>query len=172
MEIPLATRVFPLGGNGTLTLGILYAAVGLGTGLGPLLARRWLGDERNGVLWAITASFLVMSSGILVLGFAPALAWVVVATLLRSFGSGSLWVFSSALLQHLVADEFRGRVFAFEFAALTLSQSIATVWAGLALDQWQLGVQPGLVLTSLLGFVVSAVWGWFHLRHRAQPVTA
>ncbi len=34
MEIPLAQEVFPLNGNGTLTLGLVYTAVGVGTGLG------------------------------------------------------------------------------------------------------------------------------------------
>ncbi|HXF64889.1 MAG TPA: MFS transporter [Caldilineaceae bacterium] len=168
MEIPLATQVFPFNGNGTITLGIVYACVGLGTGLGPLLVRRWLGDGRNGLLWAITASFFVMSCGVLGLGFAPSLGWMTAATLVRSLGSGSLWVFSSAILQHIVANEFRGRVFAFEFAALTLTQSLATLWAGLALDQWQLAVQDVLIAASVASFVVSLLWAWFQARQPAQ----
>ena len=168
MEIPLATEVFPFNGNGTITLGIVYACVGLGTGLGPLLLRRWLGDGRNALLWAITASFFVMSCGVLGMGFAPSLGWMTAATLVRSLGSGSLWVFSSAILQHIVANEFRGRVFAFEFAALTLTQSLATLWAGMALDQWQLGVQEVLIVASVASFVVSLLWTWFQARQAAR----
>lgn len=172
LEIPLAEQVFPINGNGTLTLGLLYATVGVGTGLGPLVLRRWVGDARNGLLWGISIGFFVLGVGVLGMGFAPSLAWVLVATLLRSVGSGSLWVFSSVLLQHWVADEFRGRVFAFDFAILTLAQSISTLWAGLALDQWQMGVQQVLLVAGTLGFGVTALWAWFQARVVARTATA
>lgn len=164
LEIPLAQQVFPLNGNGTLTLGILYATVGIGTGVGPLLLRRWVGDERHGLQWGIALGFLGLTLGILGLGFAPSLGWVLAATLLRSLGSGSLWVFSSVLLQRMVADDFRGRVFAFDFAALTLTQSLGTLWAGLALDQWQMGVQQVFLSAGAAGVIVTLLWGWFQTR--------
>lgn len=171
LEIPLAEQIFPVNGNGTLTLGLLYATVGIGTGLGPLVLRRWVGDARSGLLWGIGISFFVLAFGVLGMGFAPSLAWVLVATLLRSVGSGSLWVFSSVLLQQWVADEFRGRVFAFDFAVLTLAQSISTLWAGLALDQWQMGVQQVLLTAGTLGFGVTVLWAWFQARVVARTAT-
>jgi hypothetical protein len=100
------------------------------------------------------------------------LGWIVVTTFIRSLGSGSIWVFSSAILQLSVADQFRGRVFAFEFAALTLSQSISTVWAGIAMDQWQLEVQEVFIATSILSFGVSLLWAWFQMRHSARVAPA
>jgi hypothetical protein len=172
LEIALATQVFPLTGNGTLTLGILYAAVGVGTGLGPLLVRRWVGDERNGLLWGIGGGFLVLSVGVLGLGLAPTLLWATAATLLRSLGSGTLWVFSSAILQRIVDDDFRGRVFAFEFAAMTLTQSLAILVAGVALDQWSFEVQEVLTGAGVFGLLVSAGWLWFQLRSMAQPAAS
>jgi hypothetical protein len=172
LEIPLAQQVFPLNGNGTLTLGILYATVGIGTGLGPLLLRRWVGDERNGLLWGITVSFLGLSLGIIGLGFAPSLGWVLASTLLRSLGSGSLWVFSTVLLQRMVADDFRGRVFAFDFAVLTLTQSIGTLWAGMAMDRWQMGVQQVFLAAGATGVVVTLLWAWFQTRHTVRVATA
>lgn len=172
LEIPMAEQLFPLRGDGTLTLGIIYATVGVGTGLGPLFLRRWVGDARNGLLWGIGLGFSLLSLGVLGLGASPSLAWVIVATLLRSLGSGSLWVFSSALLQRIVADSFRGRVFAFEFALLTLIQSIGTLWAGIALDQLQLGIQPLFLMSGALGLVVTALWGWFQARAALRVATA
>lgn len=172
LEIPMAEHLFPLRGDGTLTLGIIYATVGVGTGLGPLFLRRWVGDTRNGLLWGIGLGFLLLSLGVLGLGAAPSLAWVIVATLLRSLGSGSLWVFSSALMQRIVADSFRGRIFAFEFALLTLVQSIGTLWAGLALDQLQFGIQQLFLISGTLGLVVTSVWAWFQMRHTLRVATA
>lgn len=172
LEIPLAEQVFPIGGNGSLTLGIIYAMVGIGTGVGPLVLRRWVGDGRNGLLGGIAWGFLLLSLGVFGLGFAPSLAWVLVASLLRSFGSGATWVFSSALLQRMVADDFRGRVFAFDFAAFTLTQSVATLWAGFALDQWQMGVQQVFLTAGAASVVVLLVWVWFQMRHTARVATA
>ncbi len=68
LEIPLAEQVFPLGEDGTLTLAIIYAFAGLGTGFGPLLVRRWLGDAHRRVLWGISLGFVLMVVGIAGLG--------------------------------------------------------------------------------------------------------
>lgn len=168
LEIPLAEQVFPINGDGTLTLGLLYATVGVGTGLGPLVLRRWVGDGRNGLLWGIAVGFGVLSLGVLGMGVASSLAWVLVATLMRSLGSGSLWVFSSALMQRLVADDFRGRVFAFDFTIMTLTQSIATLWAGFALDRLQMSVQPVLLSAGAVSVVVTLVWLGFQMRHTVR----
>ena len=171
MEIPLAQDIFPINGNGSLTLGLVYTATGLGTGLGPLIVRRWIGKEFHHQLWAILGGLLALSLGILWLGFANSIGWVFVASFLRALGSGTVWVFSAAILQAIVANEYRGRVFSFEFAALTLAQSLSTLWAGIGLDQLGLSVQEVLRWTSLICFVGVIVWAWFQAWSKARPIT-
>ncbi len=161
MEIPLAQEVFPFRGNGTLTLGLIYAAVGIGTGFGPLFIRRWTGERRASLLWAILISFVMLTLGAAGLGLAGSLAWVLFFSMMRALGTGSLWVFSSALLQRIVDNHFRGRVFAFEFAALTLTQSLSTLWAGVALDGLHLSVQEVILSCALVALIVSLLWLWF-----------
>jgi MFS family permease len=158
MEIPIAQDIFPIMGRGSLTLGLLYCATGLGTGVGPLIVRRWVGRDVGGQLWAILGGLLALSVGILGLGFAPSIGWVLAAGFLRALGSGTVWVFSAAMLQSVVDDDYRGRVFSFEFAILTLAQSISTLWAGIGLDQFGLGVQGVLRWTSLFALLISVVW--------------
>ncbi len=172
IEIPLAQDVFPLNGNGTLALGLVYAAVGLGTGLGPLFVGRWLGRELRLQLWAILLGFFALSLGILGLGFAPSLNWVLGASFLRALGTGSLWVFSAAILQRIVDNEYRGRVFAFEFAALTLTQSISVIWAGLAVDQLHLDIQEVMIWCALIALVVSLAFAWFQTRANGRLAVA
>lgn len=166
LEIPLAEEMFPINGNGTLTLGLIYATVGLGTGFGPLLVRRWFGDDRNATLTAITLGFGLLTAGLFGIGMAGTLVWVLLATLLRSLGTGALWVFSSALLQRIVDERFLGRVFAFEFAALTLTQSISVIWAGIAQDQLGLDVQQVFTATGVASLFVLGAWLVFHARTR------
>jgi hypothetical protein len=69
----------------------------------------------------------------------------------------------------IVADRFRGRVFAFEFAALTLTQSVSTVWAGFAYDRWGLAVQEIFILMGLISVVVTLLWIAFQVRTVTRP---
>jgi MFS family permease len=169
MEIPLAQEIFPIHGNGSLTLGLLYCASGLGTGLGPLIVRRWTGSGFRNQLFAILGGMVALCIGILGLGFSPSIGWVLVASFLRSLGSGTIWVFSSSILQSIVDDDYRGRVFSFEFAVLTLAQSISTLWAGVGLDQLHLDVQGVLLWTSLIALVSAAMWAFFQARSKMHP---
>jgi predicted MFS family arabinose efflux permease len=172
MEIPLAQEIFPINGNGTLTLGLLYCATGLGTGIGPLIVRRWIGKGFRNQLWAILGGLAALCFGILGIGFATSFGWVVAASFLRALGSGTVWVFSAAILQAIVDNEYRGRVFSFEFAVLTLAQSLSTLWAGVGLDQFALSVQEVLRWTALISLATVLVWVWFQARFKERPVVA
>jgi MFS family permease len=135
LEITFAEQVFPLEplsfgrifrieNGGSATLGLIYVVSGLGTGLGPIVLRRWLGDRRRRIFGGISLGFGLLFCGILLLAYASSLPLFLWGTLVRTVGSGAVWVFSAALLQMLTPDRFRGRVFAFEFALLTLTQSV------------------------------------------------
>ncbi len=45
VEVAFAKEVFPIGDDGSATLGLIYLFIGLGTGLGPLVARHITGDH-------------------------------------------------------------------------------------------------------------------------------
>ncbi len=169
LEIPLAEQVFPLGEDGTLTLAIIYAFAGLGTGFGPLLVRRWLGDAHRRVLWGISLGFVLMVAGITGLGAAATLSLVFLSTLIRTVGAGVIWVFSGALLQQMVPNRIRGRVFAFEFAALTLTQSVSTLWAGIAQDDLGWGVQQTISVMGLAAAAMALLWFVFHMGVLLRP---
>jgi MFS family permease len=163
LEVSLARTVFPLGADGAITLSIFYAVTGVGSGLGPLLVRRWLGDSPKALIWAISLSFTFLALGVLGLGLAPTLPAASLAALVRTFGGGTLWVFSSALLQSWVDDRFRGRVFAFEFTAFTFTQSISTIWAGVAQDRFHWSAQQILLQLGLAASVLAIAWFVFYL---------
>ena len=180
LEITFATKVFTLEfrgltgpleiDNATAVLGLIYAVSGLGTGLGPIFLRRWLGDAPKRLRWAISAGFGLLAMGIFLLSVAQTLGFFTFATLIRTVGSGTIWVFSAALLQMAVPDTFRGRVFAFEFAALTLTQSVSTFWAGYAQDALGLSVRQITFSMSIVALLVGGIWLIFNLRHRSEPL--
>jgi predicted MFS family arabinose efflux permease len=177
LEISFAEKIFALNmpalqsalrieNGGAATLGIIYMTSGLGTGLGPLFMRRVLGDDKRRMLWGITIGFFLMGSGIVGLGLAPSLSFFLLATFVRTVGTGTLWVFSAALLQMMVPDHYRGRVFAFEFAVLTLTQSVSILSAGFAQDSLGMSLPQIAIWVGGLGLFVTLVWLGFHLRYQ------
>jgi MFS family permease len=143
---------------------------GIGTGIGPLALRRWLGDAPLRLRWAILLGFGLVTTGILTLALAPTLPWFLLGTLIRTLGSGTVWVFSAALMQMILPDHVRGRVFSFEFAFLTLTQSLSVFWAGLAQDTLGLAVREVTLVMSGLALVAGLLWLLFHLRNLATPL--
>jgi MFS family permease len=178
LEITFAGQIFPLQeaawarvlhieNGATAALGIIYIVSGLGTGLGPVFMRRWLGDDRRRILLGISIGFVFLTAGIWTLARAMSFPVFLSGTLVRTVGSGTVWVFSAALLQMLAPDRFRGRVFAFEFAALTLTQSVATFFAGYAQDSWGMDVRQVTAVLGWLSVVVVVLWIPFYWRARS-----
>jgi MFS family permease len=111
-----------------------------------------------------------MSIGLLGMSFEFGLASFVFFGLFRTLGNGTLWVFSAALLHILVPDEVRGRVFAFDFAVLTLFQSISIGAAGWFQDSFGLSIFDIIFISSILSVAVTAYWGWFYYKYKDRPL--
>jgi MFS family permease len=158
LEINFANEKFPLGGDGATTLGLIYFVTGIGTGFGPIVLRQFLGDTKPRLRRGISIGFFLLTIGIMLLALAPTFPIYLTGTFIRTVGTGALWVFASALMYLLLPDEMRGRVFAFEFAMLTLTQSISILWAGVALDAVGLSLQQTTLSMALVAAVVTGVW--------------
>lgn len=182
LEVSFANHVYPLSSTalphwisiengGTATLGLIYIASGLGTGFGPLLMRRWLGDSRKRLMTGITIGFSLLAIGILMLGFVTSLPAFLIATFIRTFGTGTIWVFSAVLLQVMVPDKVKGRVFAFEFAALTLTESISVLAAGYFQDTFTWSLFKIAFIFGWVGVAVCGIWLFFFLFTRKRLST-
>ncbi len=179
LEITYANDLFPLSGSsrfgvadpGTATLGLIYVVSGLGTGIGPLLMRRRLGDSPRRLMLGVSLGFVIMTVGTGWLALVNGLGSLLLATIMRTLGTGTLWVFSAALLQTIVPDQYRGRVFAFEFAALTLTQSISTLAGGYMLDTVGLPMQSVMGVMAGVGLITTLLWVGFHFAYR-RPLLA
>ena len=177
LEISFANNVFPLTmfslaetlrieDGGTASLGIIYVVSGLGTGLGPLFMRRALGSRPPRLILGATIGMILVAVGIWGLGTAPTFGLFLLATLVRTVGSGTMWVFSAVLLQIVVPDRYRGRVFAFEFAMLTLTQSVSTLLAGVFQDAPAWCLNQTALLFAGMGMVFSFGWVSFYMWSR------
>ena len=145
-------------GGAALGMSVLYAARGVGTALGPVLARRFHGETRARMQRAIGVSFVFAGAFYVLFGgaqsFALALVWLAVAHM----GGSVLWVYSTALLQSEVEDEFRGRVFAAEMMLMTLTLAASNYATGEALDRFQLSPRAVTVAIGLFFMLPGVLW--------------
>jgi len=154
-------QVFTTGGQGGKS-GILYSVRGLGAAIGPILAWHYFGETRKDMYRSISMAYFVSSGAYILFSRAPTLLWAVPFVLLGHIGGSIQWVFSTTLLQQIVPDQFRGRVFAAEMALLTLILSLSTYFTGLGLDH---GVDPRLLALRLaLIFLVPGTFWVVYLK--------
>jgi MFS family permease len=162
-------ELFPLGHDGALSIGILYAARGAGAGIGPILAQRLFGDGQRFMRRAVGLSFFFSALGYVGFSYAPGLALAMLAVVLAHIGGSIQWVFSTALLQMRLPERLRGRVFAIEYAGLTLATAVSSYLTGLASDagvaprSLALALAAAFLLTGLI--TTAALW-----RGRPEPV--
>lgn len=172
--VAISQQVFVIGKGGGIGLGFIYAAVGLGTGLGPILLRLLTGDRDRPLRIAIVVAYLIASSGMavaaLMVNSRYSFAIFLIALFFRGFGGGSVWVFASQLALQNVADHVRGRVFSTEFALFSLTSALAAALAGWGLEQPSIGYQTIVWVLPVLTLVPALLWGlWIWSRQR-QPL--
>lgn len=144
------------GAAGT-AVGLLYCARGVGTGVGPILARRVFGEDDAALRRQITGGFVVGATGYLLLAAAPTLWIALLVVVFAHAGGSALWVGSTLLWQRRIEDRFRGRVFAIEFFMMTLAASISGLATGLYYDVTG-SLEGSLVAVSCVVLVMGALW--------------
>jgi len=165
-------RVFPFAGGSAAGIGVLYAARGVGAGLGPIALRWIIGQQPQRLRRAIGPAYFTVGVFYVALAWAPTLWVAALCVLCAHFGGSILWVFSTVLLQMEVPDRFRGRVFATELALVTLMSSASSYWTGRQLDH--AGWQPRTLALALgLMFCVpGTLWLIIQSRWKEQPAAS
>ena len=134
IHVAIAQQVFTVGEGGGISLGLMFGLTGVGSGLGPIAARKLTGDDPQSLKEAIAYSYLIAIAGIIVTAPLLSLPIVLLGSFVRSIGSGIIWVFSTHLLLQMAPDEVRGRVFASDFMFFYLGSALSSSVIGAALD--------------------------------------
>eukprot|EP01132_Coremiostelium_polycephalum_P000860 gene860-1072_t len=159
MNIRIADSTFKLGEDGSLSLGIILSAGGLGVLLVPLIFSRIIKDcpeNHNNILkFAFFLNAIFTAS----LGFTSHNFPVyLIFNTLRSAATSILWLYSSSILQQLVPDEVRGRVFAFEYGVLTVASITTKFLVGVLLDETGLTFKQLFFMFGTLGIFIFFAW--------------
>ena len=137
--VEIAKTHFVVGKDGAISLGLMFCMGGVGSGIGPIIARYWTGDRDRPLRQSISLGYLIGSIGLAIIAPLESLTTVVFGGFVRSIGGGIAWVFSTQLLLQRAPNEIRGRIFGTEFALFTLMGGIATAIVGAMLDLFGVG---------------------------------
>jgi MFS family permease len=152
-------RIFPVGRDAAGGIGVLFAARGIGTAVGPIVARRISGEGDRRMQASIGVSFVIAGIFYSAFGSATSFVFALVVLGIAHCGGSILWVFSTVMLQRSVEDNFRGRVFAAELALLTLTMAASNYVTGELLDRFQ--ISPRIVTVGIGIFFLIPGVTWF-----------
>jgi MFS family permease len=158
IQVEISSKHFVLGDGGSTSLGLMYAAVGVGTGVSPIVARYFCGDDEKLLRKAISWGYVIAGAGLLIV--APMISFNVVlaGTFLRGFGVAIVWVFSTTLLLKKLPNKVRGRVFGTEYALFTLMNAVGAPISGWVLDNVSNPIPKLLIGMTVLVLFFGLVW--------------
>jgi hypothetical protein len=152
-------RIFPVAGKAATGIGVLFTARGIGTAVGPFIARRWAGETRSQMQTAIGIAFLIGGAFYIAFGVGHSFIFALLFLAIAHAGGSILWVFSTVLLQRATDDQFRGRVFAAELGLATLTMAASNYIVGELMDRF--GLSPRLVTAGVGTFFLVPGLTWF-----------
>ena len=142
--------------------GLFFFARGVGTGMGPILARSLFKDEEK---WPSLVGNLIVLSGFFYILVGATLDLSILLTvllvILAHCASGANWVLSTIMMQRWVEDEVRGRVFSTDMLILSVAFSCSTSAAGYLMEHTELGIQRGILLFAsimIMSGIIFSAW--------------
>jgi MFS family permease len=140
-------------------IGLLFAARGLGTGVGPVVARALFKDARH---WPAVLGACIVFSGLCygVVGWLPwaTVLWTACFVVLAHAASGANWVLATVMLQERTQDRYRGRVFATEWLLVMGFESFSILMASLLLESGVADLRVGFQVFAALQVVCGVGW--------------
>ena len=170
--VEISEGIFVIGEGGATSLGILFAVVGFGTGVGPIISRRITHDRERSIRLILSPLYLLAALGLVVAAPISSLGMVMLGMFLRTFAVGTIWVFTTQLLYMLVPENYQGRVFAVEIAVFTLGSAVSGTVGGWLLDRTPIGLSGLMWLMAASALLPAILWSmWMRISRRRHEAT-
>lgn len=159
--IIFATQIFIYGKNGVISQAILWAALGLGAWIGPVLINTINDGSVKHMRRLISGGFAFALLTWPLLAWAPGLGIVALAILVRAMGNSVNWTYSNVIIQKTAPDAKLGRMFSIDWVGVHISAIISSLIHGTLIDK--LGLERldwiiwGTLLVALIPFLI---WLW------------
>ena len=150
--------------NSPIRLGMLFACVGVGCALGPLIADAWTDMKQPTSLQKACIVALALSGvGFFGVALFDPFWSICLFTLVRTAGASVNWIDSSLLLQKFTRDEMMGRVLAVDFGLALLTEAFSAYLAGYLQDQVGLTAHQVAFVAACVGATMALVWLSYYL---------
>ncbi len=133
-------------------IGLLFAARGLGTGIGPIAARAGIPERHWPTMFGV--GLVVTGLAYVTVGRMAWGLWLPLLVVVAHTPSGANWVASTVLLQKRTPDRYRGRVFATEWLLITLVDAAAILAVSVLLQ-----AGAATLRQAILGFAALEIAG-------------
>jgi len=148
-------------------LGILFASVGVGCFVGPVVIEKVTDVENTSSLEAAcVVSYLLLGLGYFGMAGIDSFLSLCIFNALRAAGSSIIWIYSSLLLQKFCSNDMLGRVMAVDYALSTLSEAVAVIAGGLLLDIAGLSPYHVSFIMAILALATMIMWTVYFYRVR------
>lgn len=144
---------------GSIGLGLLYSARGVGTGVGPVIGRRIFENESTWI-WGMGLCMIFAGINYTLVGLSNSLGLMLFFVFVAHAASGANWVMSTVLLQRRTPDTFRGRIFSTEWLLFTLAQSASVIIASALLEQELLTIQELIIFFAIMLAITGVIWNF------------
>jgi len=159
INIATASRVYKIGDNASLSIGLLYGSLGIATGVGPIICAKILGnDTPKNSERALLIGYFIFCIGSFLIVFTPSFWLWILFNILRASGSGTIWVYSSSILMGYSSKKFLGRVFAYDIGALTLASTLTKTLSGFVIDYVGFSIKFTALIVALFSVVLFIFW--------------
>jgi len=153
------------GGSTGFAVGVLFSARGVGTALGPIFGRAFVGSSDAMLRKQIAIGYALGALGYALFAFTESMLVAYPCIVLSHMGGSGLWVASTTLWQKHVDDAYRGRVFALEFLGMTTAFTLAGLATGLLYD-WNQRID--VTTWTVCGAVTVMGSTWIYLTNRKR----
>lgn len=149
-------------------LGAIFACVGVGCFVGPLISNALIPSPRPSALMrGIAGAFACLSAGYVGIALSSTrLGGLLVSTGVRAAGSSILWAYSTLLLQTAVPDALLGRVCSLEQAAFVTGECVSALAAAWMFDVARVSVAT--VAAVMAGVAAAVTGGWWAYCRRLE----
>lgn len=173
-RIALAKATWAIGGGGlvfmlalmgeditpgaqALGIGLLFSARGIGTGIGPIVARALFRDQTK---WPFIVGASVVFSGAfyVAVGLLPWTLFILVLVAIAHAASGANWVLATMMLQTRTPDQFRGRVFATEWLLVMIADAASILVASMLLETGLVDMRAAVLLFAAIQILSGLLW--------------
>ncbi|TDI76264.1 MAG: hypothetical protein E2O84_03120 [Bacteroidetes bacterium] len=138
-------------------IGLLFAARGIGTGIGPVMGRVFFKNRNK---WPALLGVSIIISGIFygLVGSMPLTYLIAIPVMIAHAAGGLNWVFSTVMLQYRTEDEFRGRVFSTEWLFVLVADSFSILAASLILQSGLMNLQNTVLVFGIIQVITGLIW--------------